>query len=154
MVAINIDENQIETILNKLLAPLLIRLDNLATKSDLQDIVTELDRKFDSELKIRDEKIEILEQKFKVMETEIVKMRTVIENQKKKNLNQFDPVFGNFMKPFDEYETAVQKEKKDLLVIGDSILKYIDLEKVNPNKSNVLKCIPGGTIASVEKCSG
>ena len=41
------------------------------------------------------------------------------------------------------------KEYLDLVVCGDSIVKYLDVDQINPDKPNKLVCLPGGRIHDI-----
>ena len=44
-----------------------------------------------------------------------------------------------------------EKVDKDLVFIGDSIIKHVKLNLVNPDKTNELCCIPGADISRIEQ---
>ena len=43
------------------------------------------------------------------------------------------------------------KAKKDLVIIGDSIVKHINMDLVNPGKDNQLFCFKGGNVKTIRK---
>ena len=47
--------------------------------------------------------------------------------------------------------TDDQKPILDLVVCGDSIIRWIDLEKLNPNGNSKLVCLPGAHIRQVRE---
>ena len=128
----------------------------LPTKEDLNDVYTKLKDIFFQELSIRDQKIRDLEEK-------IVKL---LENQKhteEENCKAIDTLKSSIVKleskslerlPAGEKDTSSQedeidKEKIDLLVLGDSIVKHVDVEKIKPGGRNKCICIPGGTVHEI-----
>ena len=126
---------------------------NLPTKSDLNSELQQLfesvtihvgeelakrDAKFESELKIRDDRISNLEQKM----DEIIK-------QEKKFPSSDKPQQPSVYVPQKFQSEDRAREDIDVCLIGDSLIRHIDLEKINPNGPNKMLCKPGGKIGDV-----
>ena len=130
----------------------------LPTKDDIHEVYTKLKDLFFYELGLRDQKIADLEdtvnalkdqnkraaelnavsiQELKNEITQISGKLTAVEESKQKNIAEEIPV------------VSTAKNKLDLLIVGDSIVKYVNPEKINPGGRNKLICIPGGTLPDI-----
>lgn len=103
----------------------------LATKDDLNTIFdslyakikTELTTEFETQLAERDTKI-----------TELESRISKIENGTPLAPHQLAP---------QEWDVDEEREEYDLLLIGDSIIRDVDVEKLNPDKRNDKVFLPG-----------
>ena len=118
--------------LTNALAPIQEALANiqstLLTKDDLESSISELKMYFQEELAVRDSKIKELQKKVDTLQKEISSKNNV-------QVSNSSPV----------------KKELCLAIIGDSIVKYVDTEKICPGKQNIKKCIPGARVGDVRR---
>ena len=150
--------------LEKLLLPIKDCLKNLATKQSLLNLPTKADlnselqqlfesvtihvgeelakrdKKFTAELKLRDERIDKLE----------AQIQELCQNNKSAPETEHSRQTTYAPELFSTVENS-QKENVDLCLIGDSIVKHIDLEKINPGSINKKLCTPGGKIENARE---
>ena len=144
----------------KLLLPIKETLKTLPTKDFIShlptkgDLSSELNELFESvtifvneEIKKRDDKIENLEKKI----NELTEKQLEIENKItkiEKNEIQRSPTAKQTVDTNKPVESKQIHEKKevDVCLIGDSIIRHVDLDRINPGKHNLKICKPGGTV--------
>lgn len=130
----------------------------LPTKDDLHDVYTKLKDLFFFELGLRDQKIADLEDSVNALKDQSKRAaeQNALTIQELKN--ELNLVSGkltaiesnkNVNIPDEIPVVSTAKNKYDLLIIGDSIVKYVDPEKINPGGRNKLICIPGGTLPDI-----
>ena len=137
---VEIIENLFEKLFDKLLKPLLEKFDNLPTKEYLDKNLHEISKQHEAELQARDH--EILELKARISELEL---RLPQNNESSGSIVPIS--YCEEILPFTESSNA--KEKKDVIIIGDSIIRHLDTDKINPGKQNTLECLPGAKIGHV-----
>lgn len=140
------DENLIRDILET--------VKRLPTKEDLEILCQKLEESFQKELAKRDEKILELESKVNSLQDINKKNSELIstyDNKIKQIGERVHAIENNSAEiaVTPELHEVVVKNKLDLLVIGDSIIKYVDADKLNPGGKNKLICLPGGTIQDI-----
>ena len=128
----------------------------LPTKDDLNVLCDKLKDIFFHELSLRDLKITELEDKIITIQEQ--NKRTAEQNKKQiedltarvNSLNEKlnDQKINNERNEVNQVESTV-KNNFNLVVIGDSIVKYVNVDKINPNGRNKLICIPGGTLHDI-----
>ena len=133
----------------------------LPSKDDLNGVYNKLKDLFFHELGLRDKKISELEEKIESLQDQNKRLSDLAAN----NFNEINEkiikieenldsskkaVVTNIYKETPESEVIV-KNKTELLIIGDSIIKYINTEKINPGGRNKHICVPGGTIQDIRR---
>ena len=133
-------------------------LENLPTKADLNAELQQLfesvtihvgeellkrDKIFNAELKQRDMRIEALEKKMD--ELQLQNHNIINAPTESAPVNQ--PVYSPEVFPAG----SAQKEDVDVCLIGDSIIKHIELDRINPDGVNEKICKPGGKIEDARK---
>ena len=127
----------------------------------LQDIFTNFQCQINSELELRDNKLITFQKEIRSLENKIVttgaeltavkKELATLKNGSQNSVQQI-PTDANLFKtkpiPFSNDENSI-KTKLDLAIVGDSIVKYLKLELMNPGKENKLFCFPGANILKI-----
>ena len=116
------------------LKPIEEKIKLFPTKDDLDFMFDAIKDFIKSELELRDDKIKALEERV-----------FALENTKESNINK--PPISNF----NSEVKHDQKDVLDLLVIGDSLVRHVDVNKINENGTNKLICIPGGKIQDIRR---
>ena len=142
------DASAITNLFKAIIDPL---VEKLASKDDIDTFVKFIDGKFKDELKIRDDKIEVLESKNAELESRISAIElglkghqsTVVEQQLP--YDQFDCTFP------DRSDVEEARPELDLLVIGDSNVRFLKTDEINPGKSSKIDCTGGGKLHHIRE---
>ena len=138
------------------LAALSDRIENLATKNDICVLLKNIEDKFESELSERDKMIYELEEKLSQLsekrkdDLEYAKRLndkvTLLENKLVENIREI----GNDCDD-ESHEIDEVKQPLDMLIIGDSICRYLNVDLINPGGNNKLICRPGAKIGEIKE---
>ena len=146
------DKDEISAIVLSIVTPLSDSIKSLATSLErkIDDLESKIDRMysvFSEEMLIRDEKISVLTEKVHTLQETIEKEKkyhsTEIQSLKER-ISKLETT-RNMNKPEEKKELA------DLVIVGDSMIKHIDVNKVNPGGFNELFLIPGGKINDIHR---
>ena len=144
------DENKIYSIIKEALVPFTDKLDQLCTKNDLDQLCSKLQTHYESELSKRDEKLREMDDRLNALQDLVMRQKTVIENMEKNILSNANKT--NVKVPKSE----IIKPLRDLVVVGDSLIKHVNVDKVNQGGCNEIFCHPGAKIEhildEVKKC--
>ena len=151
-----------------LLKPIKDAINNLPTKKSLENLPTkgdlnnEMQQLFESvtiyvneELQKRDNRIDTLKKEFdlelKKRDEHIDKLgRQLHELVKNEKRNIVNTTQDNFIE--EKFSSrSDEKEDVDVVLIGDSIIRHVDLDRVNPNQTNKKFCQPGGKIENANE---
>ena len=107
---------------------------------------------------MRDQRIQDLEEKVNSIQEQNKREKEASENEISRLKNKLEKLDKKFeLKPVNtETPAKIQEEitvknKLDVLIIGDSIIKHVDPEKINPGRRNKNICIPGGTLPDIRR---
>ena len=102
---------------------------------------------------ISNQKAEI-DQKLSKSESRIAELEKSLNNQKnllaqiKKQLDDFQ---NQSTQPPTAFPQISLKIRKKLIVVGDSLVRHLDLKRICPNEDNLLQCIPGARIGTIRR---
>ena len=156
------DEETLTRICNSVISPLNNQIEKLSTdfndklldlsksiEFNVQSIVVNIKNEFLAELKKRDE--EILKLKSQVS-TLNAKVQKICENaDQPTSLDSVILQEKRKLKPIQFKQANENKIEKDLVLIGDSLIKHVNLDLVNPGKNNELCCFRGATVDTIRK---
>ena len=94
----------------------------------IQDLETYINQRFESEAIVKEE----LRQKDELIKR-LSAEREIVDNN----------IDSPFNLPPADWSEAVDKTHHDLLILGDSIIRHCDTDKILPGKNSVVSCHPG-----------
>ena len=142
-------------------------LANLSSSIDekLQEYFVNFHREIKEEFEIRDTKLQSLQKEIgslkKQVDTsaaELISVKKELDHFKngskaapqkfdKSNSKEVEDFKGKLI-PFKTIKNS-EKTTKDMVIVGDSIVKYLKLDLMNPGKENKLFCFPGANIQRI-----
>lgn len=137
------DEKKVTDIIKDVLAPVLSKLDILCTKNDIEKISTELRDYYEKELSKRDTKIAMLEDKVTDLNNAIIRQKSEIDDMYTKISSNIKAINSKVT------EKNAPKPLRDLVILGDSMVKHVDVDKVNQGGCNEIFCHPGARIEKI-----
>ena len=168
------EDNMVQEICSSIIKPISDKIDSLDTK--IGTLLMSMESRFKSELEKRDHKIVDLTAKFENIynereadKKELKLIKDKLSTLEAKNIDGAQAKFSGWSNSFgndenifsDPVETEVETDWRpddiesqdlsniDLLVAGDSCVKHLDLELMNPGKTNRLICVPGGKAVDI-----
>ena len=123
------NKEEVTALLENILGPIQESLKTisscLVSKSDLEKEIADLKLSFETKLKERDDTIQSLKDE-------------LAAQRREQDPPSIEPVVED-------------KKQYDLAVFGDSLIRHVDLEKVNPGKENLHCCIPGARCSDIKR---
>ena len=156
------NEVQAESFFSRIVEAMNANFINLTTTfhNKLESTITSLELRYKEELRERDSIIQKLTEKISTIETERQSEREELselrESLKKSETSKYNrlyedsevvPEWNHTAKndPDSGYDVTNAREQTDLLIAGDSCVKYLDVNRIHPSgKNNKLICIRGG----------
>lgn len=142
------DELKVAELCKAIIEPLLSKL---ASKDDIDHFVQFIEGQFKDELQSRDVKISALESRIVALETALVTSKDV-ENRVEKleaELDRAPPASDSFDYAFPTDTIEADRAKLDMLLIGDSNVRFLDANAINPGKVNKIDCTGGASITDI-----
>ena len=137
------DENKVIEIIKGVLAPIVSKLDVLCTKNDFETLSSELRSYYENELSKRDAKISMLEDKITDLNDSVIRQKREIEEMYTKISSNIKAMNSKLT------EKDAPKPLRDLVILGDSMVKHVDVDKVNQGGCNEIFCHPGAHIDKI-----
>ena len=170
--------DEISNLCTHMIAPLNEKIEglvnNLASKSDLQLFILDIESKFEhgikscfdhfnKELDSRDAKIKTLEVEIENLKLSSIQNATDFNNltDRVENLeNRQNDIYESSSvlshhedidesDPENESDVDNESDSLDFLCLGDSLIKWLKIEEINPGSKNLKVCKPGATILDI-----
>lgn len=138
------DASDVTNLCKAIIDPL---LEKLASKDDIDTFVKFIEGHFKDELKLRDDKIAVLQSKNAELETRM----SAIEKGLQRQRSDVEPSAPLYDYSFPDRADAEDRPKIDMLLIGDSNVRFLNTENINPGKENELDCTGGGKIPQIRE---
>ena len=156
------------------LASLSSIIEHLATKEDIRNLLVSVEANFAKQIAERDRTIFELEERIQTLcdqriddlgyservnlmlitlEKSLTDWKNNIETKIQEIENEAQSESSDIEDDDDDYEDNENnlKQPLDTLLISDSICKHINLDLINPGKSNKLVCCPGAKISEIRE---
>lgn len=148
------NKKDVTNLCNSILTPVNAKLDNLleslALKSDIDGLIKSIEHKFLKELEEKDKQISALQDDVADLNNKNLDMTTKLQQQ--------DTRISNLEHKLDDANLGERnavvtelpvKESADYLLLGDSIVKHLDTDRMFVGSKSVLSCNPGADVNAV-----